>query len=408
MKSPLRNALNVATGRYWWVLIVRSVSDIENSAQIVRVVRGLSKRKSFVCLSYSGTLEECRLFQIQHGGADDGILLVDDTTPVKIVSDEGSTIVDFPGYKSECWEYAGTLSGDFSIVALHSAVEGFALDIQKLGFKILIHLPFASVLPELIEHLDNAPCIYTNNDDEYSRLYLALDGKIVVGYKILGQDTGKLEKYICEQYLLKNPVKQSFSIDAKEIAKIVADDAWLFKTDNMSGFHTPADKSALQRLRDASLFRKVTWTGIVVLLMSLLVVLSLGIVDTVYQNDAQTKIQMHKSIIQKQKELALIWEKLEKEKTQFEDFLKHRSRLSTSIRNFASIIPEDVWIVHWSVSQGVHSVQGYAVTSKNLSDFLETLETDHSFINVRLRTTEKTSWKKYDVVRFDLTAEDVK
>ena len=99
---------------------------------------------------------------------------------------------------------------------------------------------------------------------------------------------------------------------------------------------------------------------------------------------------------------------MEKEKTQFEDFLKHRSRLSTSIRNFASIIPEDVWIVHWSVSQGVHSVQGYAVTSKNLSDFLETLETDHSFINVRLRTTEKTSWKKYDVVRFDLTAEDVK
>lgn len=408
MISPLGRALDIAAGRYWWVLVVRDVSAVGDSAQILCVMRGVGRGRSSICRSFSGTLEECRRFQIQHGGADDGVLLVDDATPVKIVSDSVNPVVDFPGYKPDCWDHVDTVSGDFSVVALRSAIESFAQDVQKVGFKIIIHLPLVLAMSEMVEVNEDAPCLLFNNENGFARLYLATEGKVVAGYKVLGENTDELEKYICEQYLVNDPVKIPFTINAEEIAKTVAEDAWLFKTDNMPSFHTPANKDALQRLRDAALFRRTVKACVVVLLLSAFVVLALGIVESVYTSESQAKIQAHQSIVQKQKDLALIWEKLDREKAQSEEFLKHRSRMSTTITNFASVVSEDIWVTHWLISGQVHSVQGYAVTSKDLSDFLEKLENDRSFINVRLRTTEKTTWKKHDVVRFDLTAENVR
>ena len=75
---------------------------------------------------------------------------------------------------------------------------------------------------------------------------------------------------------------------------------------------------------------------------------------------------------------------------------------------FAAHVPENVWIVRWGLSGGAHSVQGYAVTSEDLSGFLASLEGERSLVNVRLRTTEKTTWKKRQVVRFSLSAEDAR
>ena len=65
----------------------------------------------------------------------------------------------------------------------------------------------------------------------------------------------------------------------------------------------------------------------------------------------------------------------------------------------------DSWITHWSVNRNFHSLQGYSASSEEVSRFLATLEHEKRLVNVRLRATEKTTFKRKPVVKFDLTAE---
>ena len=115
-----------------------------------------------------------------------------------------------------------------------------------------------------------------------------------------------------------------------------------------------------------------------------------------------------KARIQKQKELAAVLEKLENERAASESFLMQRSHVASSLKNFAVNVTDNVWITNWNVSRGNHSVQGYAITPEDLSDFLTSLEKERNLVNVRLKTTEKTTWNKLNVVKFSLGAEDVR
>ena len=112
--------------------------------------------------------------------------------------------------------------------------------------------------------------------------------------------------------------------------------------------------------------------------------------------------------MQKQKELSLVLEKLENDRAASETFLKHRSHMATSLKNFVVNVTDNVWITSWNASRGNHSVQGYAITPEDLSDFLSTLEKERNLVNVRLKTTEKTTWNKLQVIKFNLGAEDVR
>ena len=75
--------------------------------------------------------------------------------------------------------------------------------------------------------------------------------------------------------------------------------------------------------------------------------------------------------------------------------------------SFVVNVTDNVWITSWNASRGNHSVQGYAITPEDLSDFLSTLEKERNLVNVRLKTTEKTTWNKLQVIKFSLGAEDV-
>lgn len=51
------------------------------------------------------------------------------------------------------------------------------------------------------------------------------------------------------------------------------------------------------------------------------------------------------------------------------------------------------------------SLQGYSASSEEVSKFLSILEAEKKLVNVRLRSTEKTTFKRKPVVKFDLSAE---
>lgn len=407
MAKSLRKMLDDATGRFWWVLIVNDAAN-SSPAQIMRVMRGRGTGRSFIDFSFSGTLEECREYQVKNGGGADGVLLVDCITPVKIVSEEVGSVADFPGYKAENLDTVDSISGDFSVVALKSAVENFIAEVEKWGFKILLHVPSLLVAAELINISSEEPCLYTNCDGGFVRLLLSSGGKIVAGYKVAGDDCKRLAGYVCERFFLKDVAEESFSIESETIAKAIADDAWLFRTDGVPAFHTPADKGAIRRIREAAFSRRVLKACFVIALFSLVTLLVFRVGTTVYVDRSESKIQGFKAKVQKQKELALVLEKLETERAESESFLMHRSHVATSLNNFAVNVTDNVWITSWHVSRGSHSVQGYAITPEDLSELLTVLEKERNLVNVRLKTTEKTTWKNHQVIRFSLSAEDVR
>lgn len=401
--------MNLATGRYWWVLVVGGMSsDESSSAHILRVVRGRSAGRSVVDISFSGALEECRRFQMQNGGGDDGILLVDDLTPVKVVSDEMDTAVDFPGYKEGCLDNVKAIGGDFSVVAMRASVESLAQEVQKWGFKILVHLPSLFAIVEQLVVEGEGARLFTNCENGVARLLLFSGSNLLSGYRVLGNSCDALVKYACDRFLLKDVPEETFSLDIEGMAKAVAEDAWLFRTDGMPAFAIAADKGALKRIREAALFRRVFKACVAIVLLSVILLSVVWVGVDVYARKSQAMVQSLNSRIQKQKELSAVLEKLERDKSSSEKFLMHRSRVSSSVSAFAALVPENVWIVRWGLSGGNHSVQGYAVSPDALSAFLASLENERAIVNVRLRTTEKTTWKKQPVVRFSLSAEDAR
>ena len=401
--------MNLATGRYWWVLVVGGISPNEgSSAHILRVMRGRGAGHSVVDVSFSGPLEECRRFQMQNGGGDDGILLVDDLTPVKVVSDEMDTAVDFPGYKEGCLDNVKAIGGDFSVVAMRASVENLAQEVQKCGFKILVHLPSLFAIVELLVVEGDGARLFTNCENGVARLLLFSGANLLSGYRVLGDSSEALVKYACDRFLLKDVPEESFSLDIEGMAKAVAEDAWLFRTDGMPAFAIAADKGALKRIREAALFRRVFKACVAIVLLSVIVLSLVWVGVDIYARQSQAMVQSLNSRIQKQKELSAVLEKLERDKNSSEKFLRHRSRVSSSVSAFAALVPENVWIVRWGLSGGNHSVQGYAVSPEALSAFLASLENERAVVNVRLRTTEKTTWKKQPVVRFSLSAEDAR
>lgn len=407
MATFLGKMLDDFTGRFWWVLVVHDCAN-SVSAQIMRVMRGRGVGRSFIDFSFAGTLEECRGFQLKNGGGADGVLLVDCVTPVKVVSDEVGSIADFPGYKAENLDSVESISGDFSVAALKNAVEEISVEVGKLGFKILLHVPSLLVAAELINTSPEFPCVYTNCDGGFARLLLSSSGKIVAGYKVIGDNVDRLKSFVCERFFLKNVVEESLSIQPEMFAKIVAEDAWVFRTDGVPAFHSAVDKDAIRRIREAAFSRRVLKSCFVIALLSLLTLIAFRVGTTVYIERSESKIQGFKANLQKQKELSIILEKLETERVASESFLLHRSHVATSLKNFSVNVTDNVWVTDWHISRGNHSVQGYAITPEDLSDFLSALEKERNLVNVRLKTTEKTTWKNHQVIRFSLSAEDVR
>lgn len=402
----LESIYNILLGRYWWVLYVRpNMAENDSCAQLFCVVG--KNGHGTVVKSFSGSLDECRQFQIINGGAADGVLLVNDMTPLKIVSEEICSTNDFPGYKPENFDSVESFSGAFLVMALKNAVESLAKDVENSGFKLLLHVPAVLLYSEQIGYEDNDPHIVLSEENGYTDLWLYLEGSLAAFYRVVGNQQDRLPNYICERFVLGTIPPEKISVTKECLAKTIADDAWLFKIDNVPAFHTAVDKKAVSRINEAAIFRRTLKMCALILAVSMIVLFAFEVGYNVYKQSSETQIQSFESRMKKQKELELVWEKLERDKASSEAFLKIKTHTAGSLEIIASHVPENVWLDHWNVSKQIHSVRGYANSSEALSAFLSALENERKLINVRLRTTEETTWKNTQVVRFDLVAEAV-
>lgn len=403
MANAFRTALSVSTGRYWWVLVARDGSN-GGVAQVLRVLRGRGAGHSYVDLSYSGTFEECRRFQVANGGSADGILLVDDATPVKMVQ------IGDEEFKRENFEYVNSIDGDFAVVALRRSFEELVEEVVKVKFKILAHLPVLFFEIEMLRQQDlSGAKLFKNTENGVTKAWYFDQGEFYWFSKAFesseGEDCVKIVDFVKERFFQKSVIVEEFFPSAEDMAKVVAEDAWLFRTDHLPVFSTMPDNGAVARIREAALFRRTFKACVGVLVTTLLVTLAFWGGVSWYVSKTQTQVAAIEKRIETRKELDRAWKKLEADKAGTEKFLSHRSRSSSFLSLITADLPTDTWITHWSVNGNVHSMQGYSATSEEVSEFLSTLEHEKRLINVRLRSTEKTTFKRKPVVKFDLSAE---
>lgn len=402
MANAFRTALSVSTGRYWWVLIVRNCVG-GGTAKILRVLRGCGNGHSYVDLSLDGTLEECRRFQVQNGGSADGVLLVDDATPAKMVQ------IGDEEFKKENFEYVNSIDGDFAVVALRRSFEDLAEEVGKVEFKILAHLPQVFFEIEMLRQKDfSGNKIFTNSSDGVSRCWFFVDGEPYAAYKVAEDCRGAdLVKFIKERYFLDSVEVEEIPLENEALARAVAEDSWLFRTDHLPVFSTLPDSAAVARIREAAMFRRTFKACVGILLATLLVTFAFWGGVSWYAAESETQIAAFEKNIESRKELERVWKKLEADKAGTEKFLSHRSRVATSLSIIAADLPANSWISHWAVRGSHLSLQGYSASSEEVSKFLLTLESEKKLVNVRLRTTEKTTFKRKPVVKFDLGLEVV-
>ena len=158
-------------------------------------------------------------------------------------------------------------------------------------------------------------------------------------------------------------------------------------------------------MREASLFRKVLKAACGVTVFSVIGTFAFEIVNYFGESSTEKERIAYEKQLDSEKEFSKVVQDLEKQVEKTRGFLTHRSKIATQILALSKALPADSWITSWRIDGLRHSVQGLALNSDDISGFLQTLENSGNFKNVRLRTTEKTTYKKKPAVKFDILAE---
>ncbi|MBO7061278.1 MAG: PilN domain-containing protein [Fibrobacter sp.] len=384
-------------GRFWWCLEYR-----ESSATISLVLK--KKGKATIAKQFQGSLEECKSFQNLNGGIAEGVLLVDDITPVKTVYDRDS--FDLPGYRKEDFDFVESPSEDFIIASARRSVEKAADTVKTAGFNILLHTPaLYCKLAQSKPVPDSDGTIFIQEQQNVLDLWAFAGSELKAYYRMAKENSVResLVNFIKGEYGIANPEIVDF--EEKETARIIADDVWTFRTTAMPSFSTVPDAGAFRRLREASLFRKVLKAACVVTAFSVIGTFAFEIVNYFGESSTEKERIAYEKQLDSEKEFSKVVQDLEKQVEKTRGFLTHRSKIATQILALSKALPADSWITSWRIDGLRHSVQGLALNSDNISKFLQTLENSGKFKNVRLRTTEKTTYKKKPAVKFDILAE---
>ena len=384
-------------GRFWWCLELR-----ESVATISLVVK--KRGNPLLAKQFQGTLEDCRSFQNLNGGIAEGVLLVDDVTPVKTVYDRDT--IDLPGYRKEDFDFVETPSDDFIIASTRRSVEKAAEAVRAAGFRILLHTPALYYkLAQCKIDAERDSQIFVQEQGQILDLWAYSKGELKAYYRTAKTDGAResLVKFVSGEYGFKSPDVQDF--EGLETAKAVTSDAWTFRTTSMPTFSTVPDADAMRRLKEASLFRKALKAASIVAAFSVAGTAAFGIANGVGESGVEKERAAYEKQLDSEKEFSKIVQNLENQVEKTRGFLTHRSRIASRMHSLSKALPAGAWITSWKIEGQKHSLQGLTPDPEEISTFLRVLESSGEFKNVRLKTTEKTTYKRKPVVKFDILAE---
>lgn len=413
------NFVNIALGRFWWTL------EIKPSG--ARLVRWLKSGKQILSIDTTeGSLDDCYLYLSTHGSTLDGVLVADDSLPFRLLSKEEYYLIGtagdekyfLPGVPVSDLKIVESFSDDFVAVYASRVYDNFIYELREKGFLPVYVVPSAFLYAGLLP-LDKKESgqIFIRINESFSEVWVYGNGVFLSCHRFLG-GIEAIKSFLSSFYTSRYPLSTDYCVYsiagctsevsavlerpvteitlAQDILKQLAEDAWL----------QGLEKSSLGRLQDSYWLRKSLKAASAFTIVSIFIVLILWAFVIGYRAYTKTDRLEFEKKIELSKEIALMSQKLEQDHFQLQSLLKQRTHHATTITVFVLGLSENMWLSKIEVQGNRVALQGYAAEEKDVSNYLSKLEKSPHLTRVRLRTTEKTTWKRYHVVRFDLIAEE--
>lgn len=422
--------LELLLGRFWWCL--------EYNRGHARLARFVHSRRGLHRTDFcEGTLEECKGYLEFHKGSMDGVLVVDDTLPVRLLSTneyallpaDGDDAVFLPGFAKTDFKVLVAEEEGFIGLCLDRSCEVLVAELERKGFAPLQVIPSAFLYPSMFSvQPDLEGEIFIRATDTYYDIWIYGEGVFQAYHRIVKDRITSFFNQFCPEHYpavasfpvhllngdtssvdsLQKEIGLSVTIVAQkhDILESLAEDAWLFGWEKLPSLGTGKDTIPSKRLHESAAFRKVLKIAGTFLAFSLALVGVLGLFVAgygFYTRSDRIDLEKKASI---GRELSSMSEKLEKDRVEAESLLRHRTRHASPLSLLVQALPEGMWLTRWDIQGGRYFIQGFATEAQDVSIFLSRLEESPAFTQVRLRTTEKTNWKRKPVVRFDLVAEE--
>ncbi|MDR1760361.1 MAG: PilN domain-containing protein [Fibrobacter sp.] len=425
---------DILLGRFFWCLEYR-----HPKARLVRFLRG--RQKIVPAETFSGTLEECAGFLLKHGSALDGVLVLDDSFPVRLISSEefsllaadGEDAVFLPGVPYSELKIVENLSGDAVALLAKSAVESRIAELEQKGFLPLQLVPASFFYAGLFSPgKDSEGDIFIRANSVFSEIWVFQNAEFATAHRISG-GLETLSHYFSDFYFQRYPASREYPVrlageeifnaaavsealsspvevmtPEKDVLEVLAEDAWLLGIAKLPSWGSTVNSDPYRRLREARVFRKFLKVALSFTLGSLVVAallwLSVAGYDFSRRND---RLELEKKI-EAGRELASFSKKMEKDRHDLEELLKKKTRHASSLTEVIRVLDPGMWFSQIDIQGDRISLVGYALQENQISAYLSALEKSSALTRVRLRTTEKTTWRKRTVFRFHLVAEEVR
>lgn len=410
-------SLNKMSGQYWWCL--------EHSSDVCRLACFIySKRELVLKDTYTGTLKDCRQFMVQHKGSMDGILVADHSIPVRLMSgsdyalQNGDSAAPFlPGIAWSDMYVVHGLSPEEPVALCQSKSREMLDRLASHGFSVSRVVP-VSMLHTAMMDVDTSIQVeaYVKKTDRFRDIWIFHTGEIKGYYRLFGDDHS-VDRFFqdflprrfpgAEAPVIKEAVFQYPGIptDFSTLAFLARE---TFEQDMalLSTLGDRNDEIASERRKDASVLRKIAKISAGVSAFAMTLLILSWVICTGYGLYTHSDRAEYAKRVEIDNELQTMSQNLEHQRDAMADLLRHRTRHASKMSYLIEQLPPRLWLTRWEVQGGRYTFQGLADDGNAISKLLSTLEKSPHFRQVRLRTTEKTSWQGRPVVRFDMAMEE--
>jgi Tfp pilus assembly protein PilN len=358
---------------------------------------------------FSGTLKECGKYLAEQNASWDGVWVLDDTLPVRLVPQgefaASENALFLPGVSDAELRIAqGSREGFPVAVCQERACEALLETLAESGVRVLGLVPMSQFLTAFVPASpDKELEVFRREGGQFWDLWVFQRGALLQHNRVAKADA------VQEEYL-RGFLAGRFP--GTELSPVVNFEPPQDPLLLLAQESDPPSLGQLQaevperRARQASMFRgafKISVRALLALLtLYALLAGGLAVHRSLTSTDREA-MERRRSVMQ---EISANARALEAQKNAVATVLQKRTRHAERIAAVAQELPKNLWLETWSIQGGKYRLVGHALASEDISQLLAALEGSPYFHHVRLHGTEHTTKRGRGAVRFEMTLEE--
>lgn len=410
--------LSKISGHYWWCL-----EHTPNECRIACFV--YSGKKLVLTDSFSGTLAACQHFLAEHHGSADGVLVADDSTPVRLWSGSDYTLqcgdASSPFLPGIAWadlHVVQGLSTEEPVILCQQTCREALLDLlSSSGFHVSRVVPLALLQTAMLNVNATVPVeAFIRKSTHFRDIWIFHVGEFKGYYRIYGDD--RSADAFFQDFLPRRfpgaeapEIKDTF-FEYPGIPSEFASLAFLaHETFNLGIEWAPSlgernDSIPKMRRKEAYTLRGIAKLSTILSAIAVILLIFMWLIAASYGLYTRSDRAEYMKRLTLDNELQTMSKSLEQQRDAMAELLRHRTRHVSKMAALIENLPPSLWLTRWEIQGNRYTFQGLSEDGEAISKLLANLEKSSHFHQVRLRTTEKTTWKGKSVVRFDMAAEE--